>query len=127
IGGFRRVLRARRFDRIVDTQGLVRSALIARMARGERHGYDAGSIREPLAAYTYDVRHRVPRGIHAVTRNRALTALALGYSFESSIDYGLPRPPPSGGAPYAVLLHGTSRERKEWRESDWIGLGRELR
>src|SRR5947199_8454430 len=40
---FRRALRDRRFDEIVDTQGLVKSALIARWARGRRHGYDARS------------------------------------------------------------------------------------
>ena len=42
-------LRSKRYDRIVDTQGLVRTGLIARIARRERHGYDRASIREPLA------------------------------------------------------------------------------
>src|SRR5262245_9203672 len=70
-------LRARPYDEIVDTQGLFRSALIARLARGRRHGYDRDSIREPWAAPLYDVRHRVDRGLHAVTRNRLLTAKAF--------------------------------------------------
>src|SRR5215813_10607321 len=54
-----RVIRSRRYDAIVDSQGLLRTALIARSARGTRHGYDGASIREPLASPFYDVRYRV--------------------------------------------------------------------
>src|SRR6266508_474421 len=43
-------LRRLSFKEIVDSQGLLRSAVIARSARGRRHGYDRRSIREPLAA-----------------------------------------------------------------------------
>lgn len=127
IAATRRQLKARAFDRIVDAQGLMRSAWLARMSRGELHGYDAKSIREPLAARFYDVRHEVARDLHAVARNRWLAALALGGDAAAPLDYGLPRPAPvAGRAPYAVLLHGTSRVAKEWRESDWIGLGQGL-
>ena len=73
IAGSLRALRARRYDEIVDSQGLLRSAVIARLAHGRRHGYDAASIREPLAAMFYDLRHRVSRNLHAVERNRLLT------------------------------------------------------
>ena len=45
-----RGIRARRYDEIIDSQGLLRSALMARVVHGRRHGYDSGSIREPLAA-----------------------------------------------------------------------------
>ncbi|MBI3699010.1 MAG: lipopolysaccharide heptosyltransferase I [Afipia sp.] len=114
-------------EKVIDTQGLVRSALIARISDGERHGYDAMSIREPVAALLYDVRHKVARKQHAVTRNRLLTGLSLGYAPDAAIDYGLVKPAKTGGAPYAVLLHGTSRASKEWREVDWIGTGKWLR
>lgn len=127
-GAIRRHLKASAFDCIVDAQGLIRSAWLARMPRGVLHGYDAKSIREPLAARFYDVRHAVPRDLHAVVRNRRLAALALGTDAAVPLDYGLSRPQPAAGgdAPYAVLLHGTSRVGKEWRESDWIGLGQWL-
>ncbi|MCO5131046.1 MAG: lipopolysaccharide heptosyltransferase I [Xanthobacteraceae bacterium] len=124
---FRRGLRARGYDRVVDTQGLLRSALIAAQARGERHGYDRASIREPAAAWFYDVRHAVGRDQHAVLRNRALAGLALDFVPSDRIDYGLPPRPAPAAAPYAMLFHGTSRADKEWRESDWIGLGQALR
>src|SRR6202158_1914047 len=50
IAGNLRAIWARRYDEIVDSQGLLRTAIIARLARGRRHGYDTTSIREPLAA-----------------------------------------------------------------------------
>lgn len=127
VSAFKARLRSIKADKVVDTQGLIRSALIARSATGERHGYDASSIREPMASWLYDVKHKVAREQHAVVRNRALTGLSLGYSPDAAIDYGLVKPPRNSDAAYAVLLHGTSRAAKEWREVDWIGTGKWLR
>ena len=120
-------LRTKRYDRIVDTQGLVRTGLIARIARGERHGYDRASIREPMASLFYDVRHSVSRDLHAVERNRRLTALALGYDVQGLPDYGLSRDSYAVAADsYVVFLHATAQARKEWPEESWIALGRSL-
>lgn len=127
VAAFRRVLRTRRYDRVVDTQGLLRSALIVAQSRGERHGYDRRSIREPIASWFYNIRHAVAKNQHAVLRNRALAGLSLDYVPSGVIDYGLPRHADTSSTRYAVLLHGTSRADKEWRESDWIGLGQALR
>jgi heptosyltransferase-1 len=127
IGRVTRGLRARRFDEIVDTQGLLRSALLARIARGRRHGYDRSSIREPLASAFYDVRHSVSRALHAVERNRILSGLALGYAPEGAPHYGLDRARfRQQGERTAVLLHATARSEKEWPEDNWIALGRTL-
>ena len=128
IGEFRRLVQTERYDAVVDTQGLVKSALIARAAMGERHGFDSGSAREPFAARFYDVTHHVARAQHAVSRNRALGAAALGYRVEHPVDYGLvvseSAAPPA--QPYAVLLHGSSRRDKLWSEAAWTELGRAL-
>jgi heptosyltransferase-1 len=128
IGAFRRALRAEHYDRILDTQGLLKSALMARLARGERHGMDAASAREPLAARFYDQRHAVPTGQHAVDRNRQLVAAALGAATPAGCDYGLRAEgaPLELAAPYAVLLTMTSRADKLWPEDRWIELGRRL-
>jgi heptosyltransferase-1 len=140
IAAFSRLLRARRYDEIIDTQGLLRSALIARRALGRRHGYDRNSIREPLASAFYDVRHAVARGPHAIERNRRLTGLALGYAPEGGIDYGLARAALAGAdmagvargglataSNYGVLFHASARRAKEWPTDLWIALARELR
>jgi len=126
ISAFKAKLKLVRAEKVIDTQGLIRSALIARSASGELHGYDAASIKEPVASWFYDVKHTVARDQHAVTRNRALTGLSLGYSPDAAINYGLVKPPRTGDARYAVLFHGTSRASKEWREVDWIGTGKWL-
>ena len=83
-----RNIRAQRYDEVVDTQGLLRTAILTRAARGMRHGYDASSVREPLASLFYDVRHRVERDMHAVERNRILSGLALGYAPDEAPDFG---------------------------------------
>jgi heptosyltransferase-1 len=125
---FVRRLRTRAYDDIVDTQGLIKSAIIARAARGRRHGYDSSSIREPAASAAYDVRHSVSRDLHAIDRNRLLTGLALGYQPSGPIDYGLERDASavSGGDRYSVFLHATARAEKEWPEENWIALCRAL-
>ena len=129
MGAFRRALREERYDLVIDTQGLLKSALLARLASGERHGMDAASAREPLAARLYDVHHAVARGLHAVERNRQLAAAALGSAIPAACDYGLRAegfPPLELPAAYAVLLTMTSRADKLWPEERWIELGRLL-
>ena len=122
-----RDIRDLHFDDIVDTQGLLRSALIARVARGRRHGYDSSSIREPLASVFYDERYRVSRDLHAVERNRILSGLALGYAPQGAPDFGLDRERLSAtGSRYALLLHATARAEKFWPEEHWVALGKKL-
>jgi heptosyltransferase I len=124
IAQFRRNLRVRSYHRIVDTQGLFRSALIAAIARGERHGYDSSSVKERAASWFYDVHHAVGRDLHAVARNRALTGLALGYSPQGAADFGLDRTSLVGAMDkrYAILLHATARRDKQWEEQGWGAL-----
>jgi heptosyltransferase-1 len=120
-------IRAQHYDDIVDSQGLLRSAALARLAHGRRHGYDVRSIREPLAALFYDRRYRVSRDLHAVERNRALSGLALGYAPRGAPDFGIERARfVTPGERYAVLLHATARPDKEWPQDNWIALGKAL-
>ena len=129
IGSFRAALAAQSYDAVIDTQGLLKSALIACCADGPRHGMDRASVREPLAALFYDRTHAVPRALHAVERNRRLTAASLGITPQSVLDYGLragTSPSTALPASYCVLLTMTSREDKLWPEPRWIELGRAL-
>ena len=120
-------IRSVEYDLVIDTQGLLRTGILSRIARGTRHGYDKDSIREPLASAFYDVRHTVSRELHAVERNRILTGRALGYEPKGAPDFGLQRARfAKAGAPYAVLLHATARVEKEWPVENWIALGREI-
>jgi heptosyltransferase-1 len=126
---FREALRGESYDTVIDTQSLVKSALVARLAAGVKHGMDRESAREPLAARFYDVTHAVPRALHAVERNRSLTAASLGYELKGTPEYGLRAEgavPGDIGGVYAVLLTMTSRADKLWPEKRWVELGRAL-
>ena len=127
IGTFRAQVGAFAYDAIIDTQGLVKSALIAGRARGPISGYASDSAREPLASRFYDSRFSVPTNEHAVIRNRKLAAAALGYELAGAPEYGIAAPaarfdwlPP---ARYVVFLTATSRDDKLWPEPHWIALG----
>jgi heptosyltransferase-1 len=125
LGEVRRAIGGERYDAVIDTQSLLKSALIASWAQGTRHGLDRASAREPLAARFYDTRHAVTRELHAVERNRRLAAAALGYALPAALDYGLRKPASTGGGA-VVFLTMTSRDDKLWPERRWIELGREL-
>jgi lipopolysaccharide heptosyltransferase I len=126
----RQALRAQAFDYIVDTQGLVKSGIVCRMAHGVTFGMDRKSAREKGAARFYDVPIAVPRDLHAVERNRRLVASVFGYALEPRIDYGLivPSPAPewAPATPYVVGLHATSRDDKLWPGERWIALAAAL-
>jgi len=120
-------LSARHYDLVLDTQGLLKSALIARCAGAAKCGFDWNSAREPLASLFYNRTFPVPRQQHAVERNRQLAAQALGYALDGPADYGLKAPelalPWAPPQPYAVFLHATSRDDKLWAEPNWVALG----
>jgi heptosyltransferase-1 len=122
---FRALLRAQSYDAILDLQEQVKGALVARMAKGRRHGFDHRSIREPLATLFDDVHHVIPRDQHFIDKARALAAAALGYSVAGPARWHFEPPAtahamPSG--PYALAFHGTSREDKLWPEARWRDL-----
>ncbi len=126
IGAFRRGLALESYDLCIDTQGLLKSALIAAASVSVKHGFDAATAREPLAARFYDVTHHVDRSQHAVMRNRLLAGMATGYSVGELVNYGLQQVPVAAGPAGCVLFHGTSRDDKLWPVPDWILLGRTL-
>lgn len=126
LGHFCARLRAEHYDAVIDTQGLIKSALLARLARGWRHGPDAASARERLATLFYEVRHPVPRERHAVERNRLLAARALGYSVPEECDYALVAPRAGAARDCAVLLAMASRPEKLWPVGHWREVARAL-
>lgn len=116
-------LRRSDYDLVIDAQGLIRSAAIARLARAPVAGYDIPSVRELPAALAYRHRFPVARGEHAVTRIRRLFAAALGYEIDT-------RSPPDSSLQLRAasrensvfFLHGTTALSKQWPTAHWIGL-----
>ena len=73
----------KRYDAVIDAQGLLKSAfLITRFTDGLKHGFDHRSAKKVWRTSVYDVRHRVARSKHAISRMRELFARSLGYTFQ---------------------------------------------
>ena len=123
MAAFRRSLQSTRYDVVLDLQGLIKSALVVRVARGDRHGYAWNSAREPLATLAYDHKHVVAWGQHAIARNRQLTSATLATSIAAPPRFGLKiEAYPDAADPFVVALHATSRADKLWPEENWRRL-----
>jgi heptosyltransferase-1 len=123
----RRNVRATNYDRVIDIQGLLKSAWVARWARGPTAGFDRTSAREPIAARCYDRRFVVARTLHAIERNRRLAAEAIGYELDGPPRFALAVPALTHAelgnlarrGHYAVLLTNASRSTKLWPTESW--------
>lgn len=125
---FRRELAREHYDAVIDFQEQVKGALIAWFARGPVHGPDRASVREPAATLFYRHSYRINPQQHLIDRCRQLAGKALGYAPGGPPRFDL-RPPAlrdAPRAPYAVLVHATSREDKLWPESHWRALLEQL-
>ena len=128
IRALKKKLNATRYDAVIDTQGLLKSALLARWANGPSFGQDRRSAREPMAAHLYTHSFPIPRTEHAVERNRLLAAMALGYDIpDDAADYGAAiddtaRPSFLPAGDYIFILHGTARPSKRWPVASWQQL-----
>lgn len=123
---FGRRLRRRRYDIVLDAQGLLKSALVGSVARaGERVGLDFASVRERPAALAYGRRVPVRRREHAIVRTRALFAAAFGYRVpDTTPRFGLP--PRTARDGRVLLAHGTTWSTKTWPEPYWVDLARQV-
>ena len=124
-------LKEREYDLVIDAQGLVKSALVSRLANGPISGFSFLSAREWIASLFYNKRFNVPAG-HAVKRVRVLLSLSLGYTLDDQIsDYGLNAVSEGLNTENAnktskalLFLHGTTWASKHWPEKHWIDLAR---
>ena len=139
ISEFYRQLRSQAYDIIFDTQGLLKTSVVMRLARlapgGTRVGLanaTQGSGYEPVSRIFHTQSVAVGLHTHAVMRARLVAAAALGYQPDEAADFALQTPvlsptpdwlPPH---PYAVFLHGTARADKQWAQANWIAVAQSL-
>lgn len=139
---FKAELQRERYDAILDLQGLTKSALVAwlarRMPQGRRYALanqTEGSGYEAPTRWVADVAVRIEPHVHAVQRARLLCAQALGYALPARPSYGLRVRSAAaeqlavrllGARPCVALVHGSSREDKQWPAAHWVALGQRL-
>jgi heptosyltransferase-1 len=131
VAAFLRRLRRERYDAVLDLQGLTKSALVARLARGPTFGLanrTEGSSHEWPARWLATTAIRVEPHSHALDRSRELVGKALGTRIDTPPDFGLAGSAAvPGSSPRTIaFLHGSSRADKLWPEAHWVELGRRL-
>ncbi|MBT4519148.1 MAG: lipopolysaccharide heptosyltransferase I, partial [Halieaceae bacterium] len=123
---FTTALHRRHYNAVIDAQGLLKSAFVARLVRAPRYGLDRESVREKLATLVYHHRINVPRDMHAVERTRMLFSRVMKYPLpEEPVDYGVRAKLKTGAdkLPASLLFfHGTARSEKLWPEENWMTL-----
>ena len=70
-----------KFDYVIDLQGLIKSAAVAKLLGKNSYGFDKFSAKEPLAALFYKHKFSCDYAQNIILRNLSLTAFALGFSF----------------------------------------------
>ena len=141
---FRKILQATTYDVLIETQGLLKSAIVCSLAKKSPGAVVAGlanatefSGYEPLARSFYNQSVQVPVQCHAVDRSRWVMCSALDWSliergdtpqfYPSEFIASIPKSSPAGlRSPYVLCFHSTAREAKRWSNANWISLGKDL-
>ena len=141
---FRKTLQSTSYDVLIETQGLLKSAIVCSLAKKSSEAVIAGlanatefSGYEPLARSFYNQSVQVPTQCHAVDRSRWVMCSALELPFLDRLNTpqfyrrelieSIPKNVVEGlRSPYVLCFHSTAREAKRWSNESWIALGKEL-
>lgn len=150
----RQFLRATTYDVVLETQGLIKSALVCALAKKSKHAIVAGlgnatqySGYEPLARLFYTHSVQVPSQCHAIDRARRVMSCAFDWPplrreseppqfYPAAFSKGLPKlanlfieniqNTTINQTPYVLCFHSTARTAKRWANASWIELGKSL-
>jgi heptosyltransferase-1 len=141
---FKAQLQAMQYDHVIETQGLLKSALVCALADKSQGAVVAGlanatqySGYEPIARWFYNRSVEVPTDCHAVDRSRWVMCSALDWPlisrtttlafYTESFSQELSEKNIAGlRKPYVLFFHSTAREAKRWSNHNWIMLGQAL-
>ena len=148
----RKLLQFTTYDVVLETQGLLKSALVCALAKKSNNAVVAGlgnatehSGYEPMARMFYTQSVHVPVKCHAIDRSRWVMCSAFDWPLinrndEPPLFYpqafveqlppllfeGLKKTEQGTPAPYVVCFHSTARAAKRWPNEHWVELGKEL-
>ena len=147
--GMRKSLQSVSYDIVIETQGLLKSALVCALAKKSDQAIVSGlgnatehSGYEPMARMFYTQSVHVPVKCHAIDRSRWVMCSAFDWPLfdrrsEPPLFYpsafveqlapllfeGLKKQPNGVPVPYVVCFHSTARAAKRWPTEYWIELG----
>jgi heptosyltransferase-1 len=148
----RKALQATTYDVLLETQGLLKSALVCALAKKLDHATVAGlgnatehSGYEPMARMFYTQSVHVPVKCHAIDRSRWVMCSAFDWPLlnrneepprfypEEFVQQlppllfeGLKKTERGAPLPYVVCFHSTARAAKRWPNERWVELGKVL-
>ena len=148
----RKLLQATTYDVVLETQGLLKSALVCALANKSDQAIVAGlgnatehSGYEPLARMFYNQSVHVPLRCHAIDRSRWVMCSAFDWPLlnrneEPPLFYpnnfaaqlppllleGFKKTVQVTPAPYVLCFHATARAAKRWPNENWVELGNAL-
>ncbi|MBU3616673.1 lipopolysaccharide heptosyltransferase I [Polynucleobacter sp. JS-Polo-80-F4] len=144
---FKKKLQETSYDVIIETQGLLKSAIVCSLASKAPNAVIAGlanatefSGYEPIARSFYNQSVQVPTQCHAVDRSRWVMSSALDWllvdrtiapqfylkTYVDSLNINSGVALKDLKSPYVLCFHSTAREAKRWPNESWIALGKEL-
>ena len=148
----RKSLQVTAYDVVLETQGLLKSALVCALAKKSNNAVVAGlgnatehSGYEPMARMFYTESVHVPVKCHAIDRSRWVMCSAFDWPLLNRNDEpprfypqafvqqlpllifeGLKKAEQGTSIPYVVCFHSTARAAKRWPNEHWVELGKEL-
>jgi heptosyltransferase-1 len=148
----RKALQATTYDVLLETQGLLKSALVCALAKKSDTATVAGlgnatehSGYEPAARLFYTESVQVPVKCHAIDRSRWVMCSAFDWpllirneelprfyppefvqQLPPLLFEGLKKTEQGTPMPYVVCFHSTAREAKRWPNEHWVELGKAL-
>ena len=148
----RESLQATSYDVLLETQGLLKSALVCALAKKSNNVVVAGlgnatehSGYEPMARMFYTESVHVPVKCHAIDRSRWVMCAAFDWPLLNRNEEpprfypqpfieqlppllfeGLKKTNQGMPMPYVVCFHSTARAAKRWPNADWVELGKAL-
>lgn len=71
-----------KFDKVIDLQGLFKSAVVAKLLGKEIYGFSRESVKEKIAARLYKHKFKIDYNENIIVRNLSLVGYALNFSFD---------------------------------------------
>ena len=118
----------RNHDVVIDFQGLMKSAILARISGApERYGFARDFIREKPAAWFMNHHVTIDSKTHVVEWNLQLARAVLPSVTMPSIDFSaFAAPEPSGFRERMVIIPAAGRPEKEWPVENFRELARRI-
>lgn len=71
-----------KFDKVIDLQGLFKSAVVVKLLGKEIYGFSRESVKEKIAARLYRHKFKIDYNENIIVRNLSLVGYALNFSFD---------------------------------------------